>query len=335
MTQKKNNHHKAAMAALFLVIFIDSMGLGLLFPILNEVFLDPRVSILSAASHLRPEIWYGGTIAIFMLCWFSGAAILGDLSDIIGRKKVLSICLIGAFVGYFCSGLGIADHSIIILLLGRMIAGFTAGSQPVAQAAFIDLSTPNNKAKYIALIILAGCLGFAFGPLFAALLINPSIVSWFDFTTPLYAAAFLSIINIILLQLSFTETFIPRSKINFRWNRAIDIFISAFRHPDIRFLSVIFFLMIFSWKGFFSYISLFVLKRYNWNPSTVSLYMGAMGFGFAIGSGFLVGFLAKRFELHKSTLVALAFACLAIVCLLYFNIPWVAWTIAIVASTAM
>ena len=75
MTQKKNNQHKAAMAALFMVIFIDSMGLGLLFPILNEVFLDPRVSILSVASHLRPEIWYGGTIVIFMLCWFFGAAI--------------------------------------------------------------------------------------------------------------------------------------------------------------------------------------------------------------------------------------------------------------------
>ena len=97
-----------------------------------------------------------------------------------------------------------------------MIAGFTVDSQPVAQAAFIDMSTPDNKAKHIALIILSGCLGFAFGPLIAALLINPSIVSRFDFTTPLHAAAFLSIINIILLQLIFTKTFIPRSKINFR-----------------------------------------------------------------------------------------------------------------------
>ncbi len=75
-----------------------------------------------------------------MICWFFGAAILGDLSDSVGRKKSLMICLIGAFLGYLLSAIAIAFHNFWFLILGRIIAGFTSGSQPIAQAAIVDIS---------------------------------------------------------------------------------------------------------------------------------------------------------------------------------------------------
>ena len=73
-------------APLFFVIAIDSMGLGILFPILSSMIIDVHSQFLPAATSLfNRELLYGMIIGIYMLCWFFGAAMLGDLSDIVGR----------------------------------------------------------------------------------------------------------------------------------------------------------------------------------------------------------------------------------------------------------
>src|SRR5579872_201741 len=84
-----------AAAPLFLVLFIDSMGLGLVFPILNALVFEPTAHFIHAdlTKNIR-NLLYGVTVSIFMFCWFFGAAFLGDLSDQIGRKKSLMICLL-------------------------------------------------------------------------------------------------------------------------------------------------------------------------------------------------------------------------------------------------
>ena len=153
------NKFSAELAPLFLVILIDGMGLGLLFPVLNNLIIDPNSHFVlqSLTAHSR-EVLYSGIIAVFMLCWFFGAAILGDYSDQAGRKQALLICLIGSFVGYLISAMSIPLHSLSLMFLGRIVAGFTAGSQPVAQAAIVDISSAENKARNISWILLAASI---------------------------------------------------------------------------------------------------------------------------------------------------------------------------------
>src|SRR3990167_9514251 len=133
----------AAIAPLFLVLFIDGMGLSLLFPVLNSIIVDPHSDFLATSVFdSTRDLLYGVTVGIFMICWFFGAAFLGDLSDMIGRKKALMICLMGSFLGYLLSAFAVLAHSLLFLIIGRVVAGFTAGSQPIAQAAIVDISEP-------------------------------------------------------------------------------------------------------------------------------------------------------------------------------------------------
>ena len=165
---------------LFLVLFIDSMGLGLLFPILASLITDPLLSFLpSATTMMTRDILYGLTVGIFMLSWFFGAAILGDLSDMIGRRRSLIICLVGTAVGYFISAIAVLTGSLSLLIVGRIIAGLTSGSQPIAQAAIIDISDDANKTKNMGLMIMFIALGFVFGPVLGGVLSSNNIVSWF------------------------------------------------------------------------------------------------------------------------------------------------------------
>ncbi len=125
----------ARVSPLFLVLFIDGMGLSLLFPIIDSLIIDPSSPFLPALTTLSyREFLYGLVVGIYMICWFFGASIMGDLSDTAGRKKTLIICLSGACIGYALSGVAVTVENIYLLILGRIMAGFTAGSQPIAQA---------------------------------------------------------------------------------------------------------------------------------------------------------------------------------------------------------
>jgi MFS family permease len=285
---------------LFLLIFIDSMGLGLVFPILNALVIDPHAHFI--ADHFSANernLLYGLAISVFMFCWFIGAAILGDLSDQIGRKKALMICLLGACGSYLFSALAVIFKSYTLLLVGRIIAGFTAGSQSIAQAAIVDISEYQHKARNLGLMLFFSSLGFALGPAIGGILSTSSIVPWFNYAVPFYFAALISLLNAGLLQLLFSETFLCTQKLQLKLHYAFEIFAAAFKHKKIRELSIIFFIIIFGWSGIYGFISMYLLKMYHFNALQNGLYMGLMGIGFGIGTGFLVDPFTKRFSLKS------------------------------------
>src|SRR5579883_2642092 len=296
----KPAHFFIAAAPLFLVLFIDSMGLGLVFPILNALLFDSSAHFLSAHfSATTRNLLYGVTISIYMFCWFFGAAFLGDISDQIGRKKSLMICLLGAFIGYLFSAFAVFLNSFTCLLLGRIIAGFTAGSQAIAQAAIVDISEPQHKARNLGLILFFTSLGFVVGPMVGGVLSSSNLISWFNYAMPFYFAAAISLLNAVLLMVFFQETFLRAETIRFKLHYALEIFIAAFKHEKVRELSIVLLVMIFGWSGFYSFISMYLLRIYHFDSFTNGLYMGLMGVGFGIGTGFLIDPLTKRFSLKQ------------------------------------
>ncbi len=317
----------SSMLPLFFVLLIDGMGLGLLFPILNTILIDPQAGFLSIDTSMGVrDFCYGVTIGIFMICWFFGAAILGDLSDSIGRKKSLMICLVGAFLGYLLSAVAIVFHNFWLLIISRIIAGFTAGSQPIAQAAIVDVSSDEHKARNMGLILLAISLGFVLGPICGGLLSNHQLVYWFNFETPMYFAAGLALMNAFLLHWTFNETMCKvQNKVNIRWHHAVHIFISAFKHPAIKKYSVVLLIMIFGWSNYFSFISLYMMQIYHYSAMQNSLFLAVMGLGFSIGCGYLVDICTKRYPFDGIVVVGLSITAALVLLTLLSTQEWVAW----------
>lgn len=310
----------ASVAPLFLILFIDGMGLSLLFPILNGMIIDTSSHFLSPSMSLHSrEFLYGLVVGIYMLCWFFGAAILGDVSDIAGRKKALMACLIGAGLGYLLSGLAANMASLPLLIAGRVVAGLTAGSQPIAQAAIVDVSDERHKARNIGFILLAISLGFVLGPLIGGFLSDSALSPIFNFSTPLYFAAVISFVNAVLLQALFKETFIPTGPLRIRFDRALRVFASAFTHRQIWVLSVVLLIFIFGWANFYTFIPLYVHEQYGYSELSMSLFMAVMGIGFALSCSFLVDYCAQRFDNQISVIIGAFLAVLAVIAMLVFR----------------
>lgn len=324
------------VAPLFLVLCIDGMGLGLLFPILNSIIIDPSTQFLPVSMTLTVrEVYYGVAVGIFMLSWFFGAAILGDLSDTVGRKKALMICLLGSGVGYLIGGIAIMIHSYWLLVFGRMVAGFTAGSQPIAQAAIVDVSTPETKTRNIGWILLSISMGFVIGPIVGGVLANRNFISWFTFSTPLDFAALISFINFLLLWWLFDETYTVKGKLRIRFHHAATIFVSAFKHVKVRELSFVLLVMITGWSMIFSFVSLYGSQAYHFTPFQVSMFMGAMGVGFSIGCGYLVGFCARHFTLKQATITGYFLGAIATLVMVFAHSVLAAWFLLVVIGATM
>ena len=91
---------RVAKFALMFIVFVDMIGQGLVFPIINALIMEPSSSLLpNTASDATRHFNYGLVIGVFFLMWFLGAPYISKLSDVIGRKNAILICLAGALAG--------------------------------------------------------------------------------------------------------------------------------------------------------------------------------------------------------------------------------------------
>lgn len=144
----------------FSVIVVDLIGFGIVIPILP--FMSPQLG--------GDEMDVALVIAIYSL----GAGLMGPfwggLSDRIGRKRVLMICLFGGAVSY--GMLGVATE-LWMLYAARGFGGLMAGSLPVASALMADVSPPHKRAKAMGLVGTAFGLGLVLGPVIGGVLVGP------------------------------------------------------------------------------------------------------------------------------------------------------------------
>ena len=184
MAQHSDDHPNPIMPV-FLTVFIDLVGFSILIPIFPLLIGDTPFRV-------TPESWsfqdglimLGFLQAIYPLCTFVAAPILGQLSDRFGRKPVLAFSIAGTAIGYVIFALGISATSIPLLFLGRAIDGLTGGNIAVAQAAVGDISNDSNRQKNFGLLGAAFGLGFIIGPYLGGKLSQPGVSFYGLFTTP-------------------------------------------------------------------------------------------------------------------------------------------------------
>jgi len=317
-----------AFSALCGIIFLDGVGLGIIFPLLVSVFWNTHLSILPLATDNNwRSIWYGVTLSVFPLGLFFSAPILGDLSDGLGRRKILLFAVLGVGIAYVLSAFAIIWHSLALLIVSRFFAGLLSGCQPIAQAAAMDISPDDEKAKYLSFIFFFSSVGFILGPILGGCLSNAHFISWFNLSTPLFTAALLSFLCVYLLR-NFEETLTERRAVSIAPLRGLYVLREVWQEKNIRMLLFILLCYQISWSGFFQVVPAFLTQQYYFNPAQVGYYSSIIGLGFGIAFLGCIHYLEKHFDVKK---VILTFFCIAVLLLLLtwvIHIPMLMWIIA-------
>ena len=275
---------KRTAPCLFAII-IDAMGFGLVYPTMTALFTAAHSPILPAdiSLHLR-QFYLGLSFLLYPLCMFFGTSFMADLSDKYGRKKILAICMAGITLGFLLMGFGVTSASLSLLFIGRALSGFMAGSQPVAQASIADLSSAETKIRNMTIVSMSYCIGVILGPLLGGLLADQKLVSWFNFSTPFYAATLLALIAFIWVAAGFKNTeHTPSLDHKLSLARPITLFIEGVRHQLIRKLALVFLLMQIGFSLFFQFIVVYMRTAFHYLPWQLGAINSMLGIGFGIG----------------------------------------------------
>ena len=286
------------MFVLFLTIFLDMLGVGILIPVLPGLFVDPLSPhyVLTPTTSTETAYLYLGLLAaIFSVGQFFASPIIGQFSDKIGRKKLLAFSIFGTGLGHALFAVGIMIKSVPLLFLSRLLDGVTGGNIVVAQAAIADISTPENRAKNFGLIGAAFGLGFILGPFIGGKLADPTVVSWFNPTIPFWFAAMLSFANVAMLSMFLRETnhHVDRHA-HVDWGKSIKNIFHAWSIRDLRALFLTNFLMHAGFTFYTTFAAVFFFDRFGFTESSLGNYFAYVGLWIVITQAFITRIVSAK-----------------------------------------
>jgi MFS family permease len=306
---------RSALAIVFLVVFIDLLGFGIVLPLL-PLYGESYVAALFAGGH---ESGAGGAVVGLLMASFSAmqfifAPVWGRVSDRVGRRPILLVGLAGSVVFYTLFGyasdlpLTVAALALTLLFVARLGAGIAGATIATAQAVIADCTPPERRKHGMALIGAAFGIGFTFGPLvgFAAL-------TWFPLYRGAigYAAAALSFVALVLgvILLPETRRFGAAPPLDRKWFNWQGVRI-ALRNPAVAPVVLVFFLSTLGFGSFEVTLSLLNKDALHLSNNHNFLVFAYVGFVLMLTQGFLYRRLAKR--LSEATFIAIGIVLMAL-----------------------
>src|SRR6266852_4377251 len=180
---------RSPLLVIFITIFIDLVGFGIVMPVLPFYVEGTRFNATPRT--------VGLLFASYSIMQLIFSPILGRLSDKHGRRPVLLISIIGTGIGFLILGFA---TTLWMLFVGRILDGITGGNISTAQAYIADITTKEDRAKGMGLVGAAFGLGFIFGPAIGG------ILSRWGIAVPFLFAAGLCFANATLLYFTLPET---------------------------------------------------------------------------------------------------------------------------------
>ena len=290
------NNSKLPIFVIFTTVVLDSMGIGIIVPVMPALFAE----VTGSEKISDIAIWGGLLASTFALMQFIFGPILGALSDRYGRKPILLLALFVMAAYYLLMGFA---QTLWLLFLGRLIGGITAATHATANAYMADISSPEEKAARFGMLGAGFGLGFVLGPLIGGLL-----GEWGP-RAPFFAAAMLAAANGVLCYFVLKESLKTKNRREFMWYRAnpIGAILDLRKFEGIYSLLLVFLLFTIGTSIYAAIWPFFTVERFSWSPGMIGISLTIYGVCFAIVQGVLVRPAIKIWGEKKTIIIGFCF----------------------------
>ncbi|RFZ84430.1 MFS transporter [Mucilaginibacter terrenus] len=309
--QEKPQKRHGALGFIFVTVLIDTMGLGIIIPILPTLLEQLGHVGVSMASQ------YSGYLTFtYATMQFVCAPILGNLSDRYGRRPVLLISLLGFGIDYLFMGFA---PSILWLFVGRFIAGVAGASTTTATAYISDVSSGDKRAANFGLVGAATGLGFILGIGLGGFLGGVFI------RLPFFVAAGLAFINAIYGFFVLPESLDKENRRKFDIKRANPIgSLARLRHYSTAVSTLItaYTIVYIGQKAVESVLPFYVVEKFKWSETSIGalgIFLGLLIVGV---QGGLVRWTIPKFGLRKNIMAGIAFYGIGLILISFNNTAW-------------
>lgn len=300
---------RSRLGVIFFTVLIDLIGFGIVLPIL------PYYAQRFGAAGLG----YGAIIGVFSLMQFVATALLGKLSDRVGRRPIiLATTLINA-VGYTLFAFA---GSYWVLFLARVVSGFAGGNISAAQAYIADITSPAERSRGMGIIGAAFGIGFSLGPA-----IGGFAAHYGGSTAPGLVAVALSLANFVSAYFILPESLGHEHRVK---RPLLDLghIGEAITRPRLRPLMVVWMLVPFAFAGYTVALPLDASARLGWKERELAILFTIIGITAATVQGYLFGKVVRRTG-ERTLVIAGTFGmalAIAVVPFLHTSAALYAWT---------
>jgi DHA1 family tetracycline resistance protein-like MFS transporter len=312
-TQHEPKSNRSAMMIVFLVVFIDLLGFGIILPLLPRI-AESYVTGLLPAGSWQVGLVVGLLMSSFSLMQFIFAPVWGRLSDRIGRRPILLIGLFGSVVFYalfgYAASLSPTEAALALTLFftARIGAGIAGATISTAQAVIADSTPPEKRKHGMALIGAAFGIGFTFGPLigFACLWISDGYLPLIGYT-----AAGLSALALLLGLALLPETRdLSRESVTRKHLLDPSAIRNALTDPSLAPVIWTFFIASLGFGAFEVTLALFLRDTFGFAENDSFLIFAYIGFTLLLTQGVLYRVLASR--VREVTFIAMGIGFMAL-----------------------
>jgi multidrug resistance protein len=287
---------RSALAILFVIVFIDLLGFGMVIPVM--ALYAERLG-----AHADQTGWL---MSGYSLMQFFFTPIWGRLSDRYGRRPLLlwSIAMTAlAFLGYAVA------PTFGWLLVSRLFAGFATANIAIAQAYIADVTPPEGRARGMGIIGAAFGLGFVLGPATGGLLSQ-----YVSLSAPGFAAAALAAVNGVVAWFILAE---PAARVAAPHRARFSALLDELARPGVRRLIAIYLLAVLAFSAMEATFALLAFHRYGLDQGQVSWVFVFIGVVVVVVQGGLIGPLTRRFGEQRLLVAGLLLQAAGLVALPY------------------
>ena len=274
---------KHALTFVTITVLLDTIGFGIILPVMPEFLVSLGNISLSGASSLS-----GFLIASYAVTNFFFAPILGGLSDRFGRKPLLVVSLFFFTISYLLAGFATA---LWVLFLGRILTGVTSATYAVANALIADVSPPEERAQNFGLLGVAFGLGFIIGPALGG------IIGGWELRAPFFVSAGLAFANALYGLFFFQETLAADKRRSFELLRANPwgALLQLRRYPMLLGLLLAIFIYALGHHAYSASWNFYTIEKFAWTPMDVGLSLAFVGVLSVIVQGGLLRVVIPRY----------------------------------------
>jgi DHA1 family tetracycline resistance protein-like MFS transporter len=266
---------RARVGVIFFTVLIDLIGFGIVLPIL------PSFAERFGAGGLG----YGAIIGVFSLMQFVATALLGKLSDRIGRRPVLLTTMIINAAGYTLFAFA---GSYWILFLSRVVSGFAGGNISAAQAYIADITTPAERSRGMGMVGAAFGIGFSLGPA-----IGGFSAHYLGSSGPGLVAVALSLANFVSAYFILPESLSHEHRVR-RPLFDLGHIGEAIARPNLRAVLVVWALVPFAFAGYTVVLPLHAGAALGWTERELAILFTIIGVTAAAVQGYFFGRIVRR-----------------------------------------
>jgi DHA1 family tetracycline resistance protein-like MFS transporter len=286
------------LGAIFLTVFIDLLGFGIVLPFLAKEARD-AFGVSAFVATLLGSV-YSAMQFFFVPVW-------GRLSDRVGRRPVLLWSIAGTSLSMAALGFGLAwGRSIAWLFAARAFSGIATANLGTATAYIADVTRPEERAKGMGLIGMAFGLGFILGPGIGGALAEISIGGRHGPVACFFAGG-LSLINLIWATFGVAESLPPRNRLSKPPRSLAPLNLEAMRQtfalPGVGLAIAVNFLVVVSFTNLDQTFTFFCADLFGISERGTGYVLAFIGIVAAGVQGGLVRRLARRYD--EATLMRL------------------------------